>query len=148
MASSRLSENQINIRIVPKRVRWPECGTSNAWTKAHDCVDAYQDLVRGVDLACAEAEQDPELSGSGIVRRRAEICDQTMTKLFNFRPFEIAEKALAGDVNALEGLEDRNPQQVQMLLKLKQARVDLQEGVEATKRMVRERCKVGERVSV
>jgi hypothetical protein len=70
-------------------------------------------------------------------------------QLANFRLLDIAEKALAGDIDAPEGLEDRNPQQVQTLLKLKQTRVDLQEGiVEATKRLVLERCKVREQVYV
>jgi hypothetical protein len=35
--------------------------------------------IRNLDVARAEAEQDRELSASGIARRRAEICDQAMS---------------------------------------------------------------------
>ena len=81
-----------------------------------------------------------------VARRRAELCDQAMTKLINFRPSDIAEKALAENIDALERLTDRDTEQVQMHDKLKQALRDLQEGVEATKRMLMERCKVRESV--
>ena len=82
------TSNEINIRIVPKRVRWPAPDTGTSWAKAHDCVDALQDLVRNVDVACREAEQDCELSAGAIARRRAELCDRAMNELANFRPIE------------------------------------------------------------
>ena len=58
MPSKKLSDIEIAIRIVPTSVRWPQSGTSSAWTAAHDCVDVYRDLVRGVDSACIELEQN------------------------------------------------------------------------------------------
>ena len=57
------------------------------WTKAHDCVDALQDLVRSLDVACLEAEHDREPPAGGIARRRAELCDQALRKLVNFQTF-------------------------------------------------------------
>ena len=71
-----------------------------------------------------------------------------MSKLANFRPLEIAEQALTNNINALEGLSDPDPQQAEMLQKLKQALLNLQEGIEATRRMLQGRCKVRENVSI
>jgi hypothetical protein len=148
MPTAKLSVLQIAATIVPRRARWPEPGAGSGWTAAHRCVDGWHSLVRQADLACSEAEADPELTASGIARRRAEICDRTMIMMANFKLFEIAEGTLSKNIDSLERLSDRGPEQVQMLLKLNQAREDLREGVEATKRMVRERCKMRERVSV
>ena len=147
MPSKKLSDIEIAIRIVPTSVRWPQSGTSSAWTAAHDCVDVYRDLVRGVDSACRELEQNRQLSACDIARRRAEICDQALSKLVNFRPLELADKALTEDITALEQVSVRNPQQVQMHGKLRQAVRDLPEGVAATRRAVQERCKVRQAVS-
>ena len=33
MAPHRLTENEIRVRIVPTHLRWPERGTTVAWTK-------------------------------------------------------------------------------------------------------------------
>lgn len=144
MTTRKLSDTEIAIRIVPKRLRWPESGSSIAWTKAHDCVDAFQDVIRKVDLGCLEAEQSRELFAGGIARRRAELCDQALRNLVNFQPFEIAKKRLTENIDALESLSNRDPEQVQLLEKLTQALRDLREGIEATRRMVREQCKVRE----
>ncbi len=62
MTAHRLTDTEIAIRIVPKRLRWPQAGTTITWTKAHACVNALQDLIRKVDQACIEAEQNRELS--------------------------------------------------------------------------------------
>lgn len=148
MGTQKLSDTQIAITVVPRRVRWPEPGAANVWAAAHGCVDAWHNLVRKLDLDCAEAEQNPDLSASAIARRRAQLCDQAMSKLADFGPFEIAKKALTNNINALERLSDPHPQQAQMLQKLKQALRDLQEGIEATRRMLLGRCKVRENVSI
>ena len=66
----------------------------------------------------------------------------------NFSAFEIAEKALSENIVALERLSHRDPEQAQMLQKLTQALHDLREGIEATRRMLLERCKMREGVSV
>ncbi len=144
METHRLSNIQIKVRIVPKHVRWPERSSSVSWTKAHACVDALQELVRRLDVACVEVEQTRELSAGGIARRRAELCDQALRKLVNFKPFGIAEKTLTQNIDELERLSDRSPEQAQMLQKLAQARNDLQEGIEATRRMVLDRCRMRE----
>jgi len=148
MPTHKLTETEIAIRIVPKRLRWPEAGTTIAWTSAHACVDALRDLIRKVDQACIEAEQNKELSAAGIGRRRAEICDQALRKLANLAAFEIAEKALTENFDALERLSNPNPEQAKTHDKLKHALRDLREGVEATRRTVLERCKVRERATV
>ena len=148
MGIQKVSDAQIAITIVPKRARWPEPRAGVAWARAHDCVDALQGLVREVDLACREAERDREHSAGGIARRRAELCDQAMSKLTDFGPFEIAEKALTQNIDALERLSDPDPQQAQMLQKLARALEDLRAGIEATRRMLQERCKVRESVSI
>ena len=144
MAPHRLTENEIRVRVVPTHLRWPKRGTTIAWTTAHECVEALQDFVRDVDLGCLEAEQDRQLSAGAIARRRAEICDQALRKLANFPAFDIAENTLSENIVALERLSNRNPEQVKMLQKLTQALHDLREGIEATKRMVLDRCKMRE----
>ena len=146
MPKPKLSSTEIAIRICPKSLRWPESGTSTTWTRAHDCVGTLKHVVRKVDLACCEVEENAALSASGMARRRAEICDQTLRKLVNFPAFESAEKALIADIEALERLSERNPEQVQMLQISKQALTDLREGIPATQRMVQERCKTRQRV--
>ena len=57
MGIQKVSDAQIAITIVPRRARWPEPGAANVWTMAHRCVDALHNLVRQVDLDCAEVEQ-------------------------------------------------------------------------------------------
>src|SRR5689334_15957468 len=103
MVTERVSENLIKISIVPTRVRWPQPSAA-PWTKAHDCVDALQDLVRAVDHDCLQVEQNREFSADAIHKRRAAICSAALSKLLNFRPLEIAEKALTESVDALERL--------------------------------------------
>jgi hypothetical protein len=93
--------------------------------------------------SCGEAEE-LELSADGIGCHRAEICHQALHQLTNFRLFEIAERALTELIDSLERLSYRDPQQVEMHQKTK----NLQEGVEAAKRLVRERCKIRDRVFV
>jgi hypothetical protein len=147
MATHKLSDLQIKVCIVPKRVRWPEAHVSPAWTKAHYCVHALEDLVRHVDFNCYQAEENKTLSAAAVRRRRAEICDQALRRLVNFAAFDLAQKALSGDIIALERLNDREPEQVRVLQEMKQGVQDLQEGIGATRRMILERCKTREVIS-
>jgi hypothetical protein len=101
-----------------------------------------------VDFNCLQAEQNKELSAREVRHNRAVICNQALGKLANFAAFEVAERALSEGINALERLNSRNAEQVQMLQKMKQGLRDLQEGIGATRRMVRERCKMREAVPV
>jgi hypothetical protein len=142
MLTQKVSESQIAITVVPKRVRWPKPSTATVCAKAHDSVDALHRLIRQTDFACSKAEEDSELNASGIGRRRAEVCDRTVTQLANFGLFEIAEHALNESISTLERLSYRDPEQVRTLEKLKEALTDLREGIPASQRMVRERCKV------
>ncbi len=148
MPQQRLSDIQIAARIVPTHLRWPHRGTTTAWNAAHASVDALKELVRNVDIACAEVEQDRELSAGAIARQRAEICDRALIQLANFRSSEVAERALSEGIGSLEKLSYRDQHQVQMHQKLMKALADLHEGVEATKRLVRERCKMRENTFV
>ncbi len=143
-----LSDNAIAIRIVPLHVRWPERGTSNAWTKAYNAVDALRNLGRDVDRDCLEAEQDRQLSGDGLRRRREEICDEALGKLVSFQAFEIAQKAMSENIAALERAGYLDPTRAQMHQKLTTALADLREGVAATRRTVLERCRMRQSVSV
>ncbi len=148
MQPQRLSDIQIKVRIVPKRVRWPEAHSSPAWLKAHACVDALENLIRNADVSCLQAEQDKDVSASAIRSRRGEICDQALRKLIDFKPFGIAEKALIEHIDALEKVSDRGPRQVAMHKNLTQALHDLREGIEATRRMVLDRCRMREGVAL
>ncbi len=69
-----------------------------------------------------------------------------MRKLANFAAFEIAEKVLTKDIEALERLHARDAEKSQMHEKLTQALRDLREGPSGN-RTLHERCKVRERVS-
>jgi hypothetical protein len=131
-----------------EHVRWPEPGSSIAWTRAHACVDALHALVHSLDGACAEVEQSRDLSPGAIARRRDELCEQALRKLVNFLAFDVAEKALSENIVALERLSNCSPEHVQMQQKLTQALRDLREGIEATRRMVLDRCKMREGLSV
>ena len=108
---ARLSENLIAISIVPQYVaRWIERGTTPAWTSAHDCVDAFKGLVREVDLACLQIEENKEFSSDAIRRRRVEICDKAIAKLDNFKAFYVAERAIVDEINLLERRSYRDAQ--------------------------------------
>ncbi len=148
MSGEKWTEVEVAIRIVPTLLRWPQHGTSVAWTAAHDCVNACRQLVRSVDISCVEAEQNPQMSANDVARCRAEVCEQSLRKLVTFRPLELAEEALKEEINALERLSILNPRQVEMHGKLKQAVRDIREGVAATGRALQERCRVREHVSV
>jgi hypothetical protein len=101
-----------------------------------------------VDLDCVEAEQNEELSAESINRCREKICEAALSKLADFGPFAIAEKALTENIRGLERLSDRDPKQVEMLDKLKRALGELREGVQATRRMILDRGKMRQGVLV
>ncbi len=105
-------------------------------------------IIRDIDTACGEVEDDGELSAGAIARRRSEMCDRALRKLVSFQPFEIAEKALTENIDALDRLTAPNGQQSQMNQNMTKAVADLREGLEATRRMVLDRCKMREGVSV
>jgi hypothetical protein len=143
MQAQKLSDLQIKICIVPRRVRWPDEQSSPGWAAAQNCVRSFESLIRDVDNACLQVEQDKELSGPAVRHQRALTCDRALGKLIEFRPLQVAERALSEDINALERLSERNLKQSEMLRQLKVALSDLQEGIEATRRMVLDRCDMG-----
>jgi hypothetical protein len=141
--ATRLTDTKIQITVCPKRLRWPEAGTTVAWSKLHDCVDRLQRLVRTVDENCLQTERTVDLSPEGIARRRTEFGRQALTQLASFKSFQIAEQAAIKDIDALEKRrDDLNVEQAQMQQQLTKALEDLRGGVAATKRMLLERCKM------
>lgn len=62
----RLADNEIQLRVVATRLRWPKTGMTIAWTKLHDAVDALHGLIRVVDDSCAQAEQNRDFSPEGM----------------------------------------------------------------------------------
>jgi hypothetical protein len=201
------------MRVCAPRLHWPEAGTTIAWSRLHDAVEALHGLVRVVDEHCYQAEQDSDLSAEGIARRRTELGRQALTEVASFKPFQTAEKATLNNIEVLEkkmvdlpqppstnadvpgqeirayirqqkspidfvikhlsnsrilaavltseaflsGLSDAefnlvherartalHPVQADMQAKLTKALGELREGVAATKRMLLERCGMGE----
>lgn len=100
--AKRLSDTEIKMRICATRVRWPESGTTIAWSRLHDCVDALHGLARATDDNCFQAEQNIDLSPEGIARRRTELGRQALTELASFKAFKTAEKATLNDIDFLE----------------------------------------------
>ena len=99
-------------------------------------------MVRSVDERCIEAERDTTLDRQGIACRRTEIGTEALRDLTCFKPFEVADKAAKEQIISLERQPYRAPEEVQTYETLRKARADLREGVEATKRMVLDRCKM------
>ena len=102
MPNHSLTENEIQMRIVATRIRWPETGTTIAWRRLHECVDALRGLVQTVDLHCIEAEQNRDFSAAGIMRRRTQVGQQALTELAQFKPLQLAEKAAQENIEHLE----------------------------------------------
>jgi len=148
METHPLSEIAIKVRIVPRRGQLPNAQSSKVWTAVHDCILAYETVVRDVESACMAFERDKDdLSPDAIRRRRSQICEQGLARLVGFRPLEMAEKALTQRISALESLNERNSEQVRSLNQLTQALADLRQGIEATKRTILEICKVRQGVA-
>ena len=138
----RLTDTEIQVRVVPTRVRWPESSTAGVWSKLHYAVDALHALARAVDEDCAAAEGNRCLSPDDIAQQRAAFGNQALTQLESFKTFQIAEKVVTENIDLLERLTHRDPEQVEAHQKLTKALVDLREGVAATKRAVIERCQM------
>ena len=71
MLTNKLTDIEIAVRIVPTRVRWPDSNSGTVWVKAHRCVQAFENIVREVDLSCSQAEQ--HISVATVHRRRADF---------------------------------------------------------------------------
>lgn len=97
----RISEAEIDIRIVPMSVRWRE-GQTVAWDKLLGGVTALKALVRKLDNECVAAEGDRGLSAEGIALRHKELAQKALVQLANFAPMQSAEKAVANELAALE----------------------------------------------
>lgn len=99
----RLSEAEIQSRLVPTRQRWPDANTNTEWGKLHAAVDALHDLVTSLENNCRIAEDDSDLTVQGIARRRAVIGQQALAELKDFAPYISAEKAANNTTDVLEG---------------------------------------------
>lgn len=101
--TKRLTDIEIASRIVPTMLRWPaDIGKTIAWDRLRECVDALRGLVFVVNANCLEAEQDQDLSPEGIMRRRTLIGQQALIELADFKPLQVAEKAVANNLAFLE----------------------------------------------
>ena len=133
MTTHKLTDTEIQVRVVPTHMRWPERGTTVVWSKLHDAVDALQNVVRDVDQGCLEAEQDPELSAGGIARRRIGLGEQALRQLADFKPVLTAERAVNENIDKFES---------KMQTSLTTALGEMQRGVDAARRAVIERCQM------
>jgi predicted MarR family transcription regulator len=147
MATRKLTDLAIQVRVVPRRPTWPAAHSSATWTFAHHCVDALHALVRSVDIAVAEAEQGKALAMDVIQRHRRGIADAAIAKLSNFAQWKVSEKALREKIESLES-HDRTSEQVRLLQQLKQALAELEYGLGAAERAIEEICRVRQGVPV
>jgi hypothetical protein len=132
----KFTELELQVRIVPRVLRWPAPGGTNvlAWTRLHEAVGALRSFVRKVDAECAAIEEAPNLKGPDIRERRAALLEQALKELNDFRPVLAAEKAVAASVAS-----SRNKPGYP----LQKALDEVLEGVSATQRAVRARCSNG-----
>jgi hypothetical protein len=107
-----MTENDIEVRIVPTVLRWPSRDTAKtiAWDRARECVDSFRGVLRAVDAHCTKAEQNADLSPAGIARQRAAVGQQALAELDSFKPFQLAEKAVAENIRYLEDKMTALPQ--------------------------------------
>ncbi|WP_271532304.1 hypothetical protein [Bradyrhizobium sp. CCBAU 25338] len=102
MMTRRVTDTEIAARIVPTMLRWPADAKTIAWDRLRECVDALRGLVYTVNVQCSEAEQDGDLSPEGIIRRRTKIGQKALSELAEFEPLQLAAKAVAANLTALE----------------------------------------------
>ena len=104
MATRKLTDNEIQMRIVPTMLRWPppEIAKAIAWDKSREAVDLLRALIRTVDDGCLQAEQDADLSPEGVARRRQALGRQALSELENWPPLRAAERAITENIDYLE----------------------------------------------
>ena len=131
----RLTEAEIQVRIVPTHLRWPspESANTSVWDRLRDCVEALRGTLRLLDEKCDRAEHDVDLNPKAIARRRIELGEQALSNLGAFKPLQTAELAVDANINDFE------PKMQNLLRK---ALEDLREGIAATERAVVERCRM------
>ena len=131
----RLTEAEIQVRIVPTMLRWPspESANTSVWDRLRDCVEALRGMLRLLDEKCDRAEHDSDLKPESIARRRKELGNQALSKLAAFTPLRSAELAVDENINDLE------PKMQNLLRK---ALEELREGIAATERAVVDRCQM------
>jgi hypothetical protein len=136
----RLSEIAVTARICPRRVLWPKAGSSPFWAAAHDCVHAYEKLIRDVESECIALERENNLSPEAKRRGYAEACERSLARLFEFTALERVHNMLSERVRALEKLDSRSPHQVSELNLIRQASKELEHGAGAAERTIRLVC--------
>ena len=144
--AKRLSDTEIQIRIVPKHLRWPAANAGPVWYRLHECVKQLHSFVRAVDNNCDEIETKADLGRDGIDRDRAEFGYQALRELANFKPLNIAKQAATREIGLLQKSgESLTSEQVHFKQILTKAVEELRAGVSATERLVLERCKLREK---
>lgn len=105
MSPKRLSNNEIQLRIVPRHVRWPspEIAKSISWDNLRGAVSALHGLAEVVEAQCTQAEKNTDLSSGGITRRREAVGRQALSELADhWKPAESAEKSVLADIKLIE----------------------------------------------
>lgn len=104
MPVHRLTQNEINLRIVPTVLRWPppDVAKTIAWDRLRECVEAMRSLAQAAENNCFTAEQDRDLSSEGIRRRRTKVGQQALAELTELKAVKLAEKAVADNLAFLE----------------------------------------------
>jgi hypothetical protein len=104
MATRKFTDNEIAMRIVPTRLRWPppETAKTIAWDKAREAVELLHALMRTVDDGCLQAEQNADLSPEGVARRRQALGRQALSELETWPPLRAAERAITENIDYLE----------------------------------------------
>jgi hypothetical protein len=136
MITPRLTDNEIRVRVVPTRVRWPEPGTDSIWRELHECVDSLHALARWVDKSCTAAESDETLAVAAVREQRAAVCDKALAKLAQFSQFKTVQKTVRDTIAKSHGDEQRGQGRP-----LEKALQEIEGGISAARRMLMERCR-------
>jgi hypothetical protein len=145
MVATKLTDNEIRIRIVPTHVRWPEPSSTPAWARLRDCVKALHTFTRKIENESLEIKRMFLLDRDSLVRQHADLASRALQELANFQPLQIAERSVAkelGELNKNPKVAAQQQRDKQILIK---ALEELRGGIAATERLVQERCGVRER---
>ena len=131
----RLTDIEIAARIVPTMLRWPspEAAKTLAWDRLRDCVEELRAMLRALDVACQQIEQDRRLNPQDTKGQRIKLGEKAISELADFKPLHDAESAVSKNIGELET-------KTQILLR--KALDELLEGVNAARRAVVERCQM------
>ena len=96
---NRLSDVDIEARLMPTSRRWPSSETARtiAWDCLRELPPALHGLARALDNSVSAIEADKELSPEGIKKRRADLGLKALKELAAYKPYADVEKAIQRD---------------------------------------------------